>query len=145
MPSSVITYLKGGDRRSIGSSNQVAALAAKRPKILPSSLLAPYKTELLGLLTEAVQPELRWHLAQIIPRLELRREERLRAAAALHDYLADRNSIVRTFAMQALADLAEQDASLRAEVLELIRQLTKSGTAAMRARGRKLLERLEGH
>ena len=108
-------------------------------------MLAPYKTELLGLLTEAVQPELRWHLAQIIPRLELRREERLRAAAALHDYLADRNSIVRTFAMQALADLAEQDASLRAEVLDLIRQLTKSGTAAMRARGRKLLERLEDH
>ena len=58
------------------------------------------------------------------------------------DYLRDRSSIVKTFAMQALADLASQDASLRAQILPLLEELTAIGTPAMRARGRKLLQHL---
>lgn len=96
------------------------------------------------MLDEAAQQELRWHLAQIVPRLELTRAERQRAAAALREYMSDRISIVKTFALQALADLAETDESLRAEVLELIRGATKTGTPAMRARGRMLLKKMDG-
>jgi len=45
--------------------------------------------------------------------------------------------------MQGLADLTSQDASLRPMVLELLRSLARTGTPAMRARGRILLHRLE--
>jgi hypothetical protein len=42
--------------------------------------------------------------------------------------------------MQALADLAEQ---MRRWVRPLLAELTRTGTHAMRSRGRKLLARLE--
>lgn len=167
-----LSGLTGGDRRSIGRANEIAARAAKSAatfrQLIESlwheqpvvrmraadaaekasaqnpKLLAPYKAELLGLLDEARQQELRWHLAQIVPRLHLTRAERQRAAAAFREYLSDRSSIVKTYALQALADLAEKDESLRAEVLELIRSATKTGTPAMRARGRMLLKKMDG-
>ena len=58
-------------------------------------------------------------------------------------YLGDRSSIVKTFAMQGLAGLAMQDPEMKPEVVEQIRVLTRTGTAAMKARGRKLLAELE--
>ena len=155
----------------IGRSNEVAVRVAKNPKLFPaliaglwsadplvrmraadaaekvtrtnSKLLEPYKKELLGLLAGAKEQELRWHLAAMVPRLPLNAAERQRAIAALNTYLEDRSSIVKTFALQGLADLAEGDASLRPWVIELLRESTRSGTPAMKARSRKLLLRLE--
>jgi len=168
---SITEQLRGGDRRSIGASNRVAGLALKQPRIFDqlvralwdpdpivrmraadaaekasardANLLVPHKAELLGLLTEATQPELRWHLAQIAPRLKLTAAERKRAFSALQLYLSDRSSIVRTLTLQALTDVAQQDTSLLPSILDLIRQTAKTGTPAMRARSRKLLRRFE--
>jgi hypothetical protein len=56
-------------------------------------------------------------------------------------YLSDPSSIVRTCSMQALADLAEAHPRLRRQVDPLLEQLTRSGSPAMRSRGRKLLRR----
>jgi hypothetical protein len=61
----------------------------------------------------------------------------------LHIYLEDQSSIVKTCAMHGLAGLTRLDPSLLPEVLDLLRILTRSGTPAMRARGRKLMRRLE--
>jgi len=171
MARSVITRLRGGDRRSLGGANAVAAEAsadsrifrelvealwhtdpviamraadaAEKASLKNPKMLKPFTKELLGLLEEAVQQELRWHLAAMITRLELTREQTQRAVTALRNYLEDRSSIVKTFAMQALADLAERDEALKEEALEIVRRCTKTGTPAMRARGRKLLARLE--
>jgi hypothetical protein len=163
--------LTGGSRRSIGRSGEVVDLVCEEPKRFSEliqclwdddpivamraadaaekvsrarpDLPQPHKRELLGLLHEAVQQELRWHLALMIPRLRLTASERRRAAEHLQVYLDDRSSIVKTCAMQGLAELATQDSMLKADVLERIRTLTRTGTPAMRARGRKLLQQLE--
>ena len=170
-PKNILALLQGGDRRTIGHANQVAALVAQNPKLFAGlmkglwsgdppvrrraadaaekvtrnnrALLQPHKKELLGLLVEAEEQELRWHLAAMIPRLALTARERQRAALFLERYLEDRSSIVKTFALQGLADLAENDPSMRARVVETLREAARSGTAAMRARSRKLLPRLE--
>jgi hypothetical protein len=78
-----------------------------------AALLQPYKTSLIGLRAEATQPEVRWHLALIVPRLQLTFSECRGVADILQLYLKDRSSIVKTFAMQGLSDLTRQDASLR--------------------------------
>jgi hypothetical protein len=78
----------------------------------------------------------------MFPRLELSEEEQTVVVEVLLDYLNDRSKIVRTFAMQALADFAERDASLRTKVIKLLKELTTTGSPAMRSRGRKLLENL---
>ena len=105
--------------------------------------LQRFKKELLGLLEEAEQQELRWHLAAMIPRLALTPAEISRAAAALERYLEDRSSIVRTFALQALADLSQQHPAIRSGVIDRLREALRTGTPAMKARSRKLLAKLD--
>ena len=69
--------------------------------------------------------------------------ERRLAARLLGNYLKDRGSIVKTFALEGLADLARNDSELRSGVIEILRQAVRTGTPAMKARSRKLLSRLE--
>jgi hypothetical protein len=79
----------------------------------------------------------------MVPRLQLNIKQRNLATSLLIGYLDDRSSIVKTFALQGLAELAQDDASLRPGVIKILREATRNGTAAMKARGRKLLGRLE--
>jgi hypothetical protein len=62
----------------------------------------------------------------------------------MKSYLKDRSSIVKTYALQGLADLGQHDARLQPEVIELLRESVRSGTPAMKARSRKLLLHLDG-
>ena len=167
----IAAMLSGGDRRSIGKSNLIAKLVLSDPKrfaelvacfwnedplirmraadaaekvtVTRPELLKPHKQELLGLLAEAEQIELRWHLALMVPRLELSAPERQRATAALQRYLDDRSSIVKTFALQGLADLARRDTSLRELARQTLEESLRTSTAAMKARARKLLKELK--
>jgi hypothetical protein len=117
-----------------------AADAAEKVSVQRPDLLTPFKAELLGLAEETTQAELRWHLALMLPRLPLTRAERERASAQLRNFLDDRSSIVKTFAIQGLAELAKGDAKLEREMAELLAQYCRRGTPAMKARSRKLLK-----
>jgi len=92
---------------------------------------------------EAGPKKLRWNLALMAGRLPLTVPEASRAAATLQSWLADSSSIVKTAALQGLADLARRDPSLLPAVLDLLRVQGRSGTAAMRARSRILLKQWE--
>jgi hypothetical protein len=120
-----------------------AADAAEKVTRERPELLTPFKKELLGLMTEATEQELRWHLAAMVPRLPLNAAERQLAISSLNGYLEDRSSIVKTFALQGLADLARGDPAIQPTVVEILRDATRNGTPAMKARSRKLLLRLE--
>ena len=167
----LLKLLEGGDRRRIGRADEVVAMLSRDPgrfRELVAGLwsedpvvrmraadatekftrgngefLKPYKTELLGLMAETRQQEVRWHLAAIIPRLSLSARERQLAVSLLKVYLEDRSSIVKTCALQGLADLAQDDSHLRTQAIELLRESARTGTAAMKARSRKLLLHLE--
>lgn len=171
MNSNLIEKLSGGDRRSIGKSEEVveeilaqtdrfgelfecilnpdplvrmrAADAAEKITAQRPDLLQPHKDSLLHQVAQIPQQEVRWHVAQMLPRLHLSMHERQEAFAILEGYLLDRSKIVVTFSMQALADLARQDADLLPQVIELIEQLATSGSPAIRSRGRKLLHQLK--
>jgi hypothetical protein len=120
-----------------------AADAAEKVTRENPELLLTHKKELLGLLAEERQQEVRWHVAVMVPRLALNAKERQFSVATLQSYLEDRSSIVRTFALQGMADLAAADAGIRAAVMELLREATCRGTPAMKARSRKLLAAME--
>jgi hypothetical protein len=112
-------------------------------KSLLKTLQGAWKAPLIGLLAEATENKLRWCLAQVVTRLTLTASECRRVAETLLSYLEDRSSIVKTCALQGLADLTRQDPSLLPEVIDLLRIHSRSGTPAMRARGRMLLKQLE--
>ena len=167
----ILALLEGGDRRSIGRSDEVAGIVRRNPRLFPKlmegmwsenpvvrmragdaaeevtrknpELLLPYEKEVLGLMSEAEEPELRWHLAVMVPRLPLNAKGRRLVISVLTGYLNDRSSLVKTFALQGLANLAQEDPNIRARVIDILRDATRTGTPAMRARSRKLLGRLE--
>lgn len=126
-----------------------AADALERATCHRPQLAQAWKNELIGLMAEAEQNKLRWNLALLVPRLELDVTEARRAATVLRTYLDDQNSIVKsgsivkTAAMHGLAGLTRHDPESLPEVLDMLRLLSRSGTPAMRARGRILLKQLE--
>jgi hypothetical protein len=120
-----------------------AADALERASCRHPKLLAPWKEALLGRMIDAAENKLRWNLALTVPRLELTPVETERTAAVLRSWLEDPSSIVKTSAMHGLAGLAQQNSAMLAEVLDMLRILSRIGTPAMRARGRILLKRLE--
>ncbi len=166
----VLEKLTGGDRRLIGRSDEVVAEVLEDPTLFDTvfggmlnedplvrmrsadavekitaeypEYLRPYKEKLIQQVAATEQQEVRWHVAQMLPRLSLTREERAVVLSILLDYLNDESRIVKTFCMQALADLAEKDPSLRPRVIDLLTHLIKTGTPAMKSSGRKLLDTL---
>jgi len=144
----ILSRLGGGDRRSIGNVDEVVAAVQKKPdlfKDLVSGLfvgdpvvrmraadamekislenpqsLQPFKTELIGLARQTQQQELRWHAAQMIPRLKLTPEEAVTVTDIFFDYLGDKSKIVVTFAMQALSDLALKKGAASARMIRTI-------------------------
>lgn len=167
----ILKKLQGSDLRSIGLSNEVAEevlgnpalfdalfngmladnpvlrmrsadaiekISAKRPE-----LLQPYKRKLIQEVAKINQQEIRWHMAQMFPRLSLTGNERRIVMGILLDYLKDNSSIVRTFSMQALTDLAKSDESLQPQVAGVIEELTRTGSPAMKSRGKKLMEKMK--
>jgi hypothetical protein len=162
---------KGRHRLDVGRVKEVAALVLAKPKRVGQlieclwdedpgvanraadaleratyhrpSLAAPWTESLIGLMAEAEQNKLRWNLAFLVPRLDLSAEEARRVAVSLRTYLDDQGSIVKTAAMHGLTVLTRHDPKLLPEVLDMLRILSRSGTPAMRARGRILLKKLE--
>jgi hypothetical protein len=126
----------------LGVANR-AADALERASCGSPKLLKPWKDALLGRMADAVENKLRWNLALMIPRIELTIPDTERAAAVLRTWLDDQGSIVKTSAMHGLAGLTCWNPALLPEVLDMLRLLSRSGTSAMRARGRILLKCLE--
>lgn len=163
----ILKSLSSGDRRSIGESNRIASIVVERPELMEvlfiglesndpilrmrcadaaekatashPELLVPYKTELLNKHAKIEQQEVRWHVAPMLARLPLSETEETVALNVLLSYTNDRSSIVKTMAMQALADIAIRSPRLMPLVKQHIEKLTVIGTPAMKARGRKLL------
>ncbi len=115
----------------------------RRPSPALRTAVAQHKVELIGLLSDAAFPKLRWNLALTLPRLELAVPECRRVAAILRTWLDDPSSIIKTSALHALAELTSQDSDSLPEVVDLLRVKGRSGTPAMRARSRILLKKLE--
>jgi hypothetical protein len=168
--SSVVAVLESG-RNTRGLTDQVAGIVIQEPALFPElmfglwhvegrirgmaadavakavednpALLQPFKAEILGLMTEARPAIVRWHLAQMVPRLKLTKAERTRAIGLLKEYLEDRSAIVQVCALTSLVELAGGDATLLEELADQMRSLTKTGSPAVKARARILLAKLK--
>lgn len=164
--------LARGDRRTTGDATGVADEVAADPARLPElvecvfspsagvrmraadalervSRVVPRALDAFidRLLTDVAaieQAEVRWHVAQILPRLALDEAQRWRAAALMVQWFRDAESrIVRTSALQAMVDLAENDAGLRELSAEMMRAALRSGVPSLAARARRILNPLQ--
>lgn len=167
---SLLAQLTGGDRRSIGRSNLVVRQVLADPPLFGQIIeglsssnvlvrvrcadvaekisrahpqwLQPHKETLFKFAAQTVEKEVRWHIAQMLPRLGLNAEERRKVIRLLLTYLDDVSRIVSTFALHALVDLATQDPELKDRLAPMLQETARAGRPAMRARARRLAERL---
>ncbi len=164
--------LARGDHRGEGDAASVAAEIAANPGALPDLVaclfsrnatvrmraadalerlsrghgawLDPYGERLLTEAAAIDQVELRWRLVQILPRLTLNDDQRRRALRLLSDWFETSPSrIVRSSALQAVVDLAERDADLRATAADMLGRAMRSGVPSLAARARRILNPFE--
>jgi len=162
--------LKGDDRRSIGRANEVVAEVLDKPELFETLIagmthkdpvvrmrtadavekisaqepqfLEGHKADLIEIGAQTTQQELRWHFAQISPRLSLDEDELKQVVEILRAYLTDESKIVQVSAIQALADLVEQDEALFNEVYKIVERQTITGSPAVKSRCNKITAEL---
>ena len=170
--SRVLQKLKGGDLRSIGRVDEVVQDILRNPALFEEvfegvldddpivrmrsadalekvsskhpEYLQPFKKRLINEVSKIKQQEVRWHIAQMFSYLEVNERERDQIINILLSYIDTSDSkIVKTFSMQTLADFAGKDKVVRPKILKILEELVKTGSPAMKSRGRKLIKKLE--
>jgi hypothetical protein len=116
-----------------------AARTLKKIAEADAGALFDWRKALLKEAFRAVDVRVQWNLSIILGRLQLKGADKALAVELMFERLRHVSGLNRTMAMQALMDLSEQDAALRARVVPIVEEFAESGTAAMRARARRLL------
>lgn len=169
-PLDIPTALSSGDRRSIGRANEIAAFVLRNEAALPDLIAAlgnqndvvrmraadalekisairsdwvtPFADDLLDAVAKWNQQEIDWHVAQILPRLDLTPVQRDKAICVLFGFLAEQSRILRTFALTGLVEFSMRDPRLRNRVIPEVQRAAASGIPSLEARARKLIQRM---
>ena len=164
------TLLNGGDLRSISGSNEVvmlihnqedfdilfsylyssnrlivmrAADSIEKISRQHSIFLDKYKTNLLELITNAADKELKWHLAQIVSKLNLNGNERNKIFEILKKWTQDKNEskIVRVNSIQTLSEISCNSELLSKSLDKILNTIEKENISSINARIKKLRKR----
>jgi hypothetical protein len=130
-----VGLMSGGDPVLRARSADALEKAAERDP----AILGRHKKTLLRLMATARQQEVRWHIAQMVPLIEMTPRERHGARKTLRGYLNDESRIVQVCALQALWDLAAPEERSRESFRSLVERLAVEGSPAVQARAKQLL------
>ncbi|WP_404284758.1 hypothetical protein [Exiguobacterium aurantiacum] len=163
--------LSGGDLRSVGHVDAVVAyvgndpdrfselmtgLTDDRPVVRMRSadamekvtrrhpkLLRAHRASLFEQLQIVTQQEVRWHLAQLMPRMTLTEEEASGIVHVLTDWIdTGMSAIVIVNALQAIFDLSAVHSRFRDDLKTLLESQLETGSPAVKSRSKKLLQKL---
>jgi hypothetical protein len=115
------------------AADALEKLAHRRP-----DLIRRYRTRFLRTAQTSTQPEVQWHMAQLLPQLDLSPADCAKARRILRRYLGSSSSIVQTMALDALVHLAPLTPAGRAQTGKLLATASASRFPAVRARARRL-------
>lgn len=167
------TILSGGDLRSIGQSNKVASLidnqikfdklfqllfhpdrkivmrtadAIEKITIPNPNYLKSHKKAIIALCDKAEDKELKWHLALLVSRLTLTRQELGKIWHTLTSWATNKKEsrIVRVNSLQGLFNLLAQDKQLHRDFFLTISQVEKENIPSLIARIKKFKNAIEG-
>jgi hypothetical protein len=113
----------------------VEKVTSKHPEFL-----RPHKQQLLSVLKGADHKELKWHIAQLVPRLDLTADELKDVWHMLSYWSLNKNEskIVRVNALQGLFDLSRDNHALKEEFNNIISAMEHEMIPSIQARIRKL-------
>ncbi|MCP4976554.1 MAG: hypothetical protein GY931_10370 [Maribacter sp.] len=167
MDNKFISYLKGGDLRSIVNADKVVSLvktkndfaelfsylhsndrllvmrsadAIEKFTLKNPDFLIGYNQEIINLMNKAVDKELKWHLALMSSRLDLTLKELEIIWGILNGWVKNKKEsrIVRVNSIQALFDLTKQNEELRKDFEITIQEIETENIPSINSRLRKL-------
>ncbi len=166
----ILEKLRGGDLRSIGRAHEIVHEIQENSTLFESvfkgltnndvvikmrsadivekvtrdnpALLSGYTQQIISILKKEKQQEVCWHMAQIAPRLECNKSEENKLIDLLKNCLLHESKIVQVSAMESLVKLAEKNVSLKNDIADVIKRQMENGSPAVKARGRKLMQRI---
>lgn len=159
--------LLGKDRRTIGNADQVvqlivdqrsfdelfglvfhhernlvmrAADAVEKVTRTHKEFLVPHKIQLLSLLKSAGPMELKWHIAQLVPRLSLDPHELQEVWSILSYWVQNPNEskIVRVNSLQGLFDFAIDHPAFKVSLQNILNTVEREPIPSLIARIKKL-------
>ena len=162
--------LNGRDLRSIGGSNDVIALihnqedfdllfsylynhnrvmvmravdAIEKISRQHRSYLDKHKSSLLGLIADAKDKELKWHLAQLVSRLKLNDDEKNKVFEILKQWVLNQkeSKIVRVNSIQALYEISDNSELLGESFDEILNVVKEENIPSINARIKQLKAR----
>lgn len=165
----ILKMLAGGDLRSNGKADDIVLLILEKTELFEdlfqglysadpiirmraadavekitqtrADLLDSYKDKLLALADTTEQKEMRWHFAQIMPRLNLTEFERERVFSIIEGYLTSQSAIVQACSLECLYDIGKKDMVLRGKAIEHLQHGLTSSYKAVQARSQKVLSK----
>ena len=117
-----------------------AADAVEKVTRKHKEFLAPYKVQLLSLLKGAINIELKWHIAQLIPRIRLDPHELQEVWSILSYWVRNPNEskLVRANSLQGLFELSRQAPAFRTQFAAVLDDLSHERIPSLIARVKKL-------
>lgn len=117
-----------------------AADAVEKITIRHKEFLQPHKHQILSLLKSPIPIEFKWHVAQLIPRLQWDPEELQDVWTTLAYWAQNPNEskIVRVSALQALFELSQLNPSFKQRFINVFQILEHETIPSLKARIRKL-------
>ncbi len=102
--------------------------------------LQPHKTQLMAVLKSADHKELKWHIAQLIPRLQLNQSELTDAWLTLSYWAQNKNEskIVRVNALRGLFEISRRHTELMDQYKDISASMAHEPIPSIQARLRKL-------
>ena len=162
----LITYLKGGDLRSIADADKVVSLiktqddfenlfgylffkdrlvvmraadAIEKITLNKPEFLQGHNKELINLLKTAADKELKWHLVLIVSRLDLNNDELEIIWDKLTNFAKDKreSKIVRVNSLQSLFDLSKKNKKFARDFELIVQKIESENIPSINARLRK--------
>jgi hypothetical protein len=163
----IITYLAGGDLRSIGQSKKIISLIKnqndfdkliqylfydKRLIVMRTAdtvekitldhpeYLLKYKKKIIELCNVAKDKELKWHLALLIPRLDLGNDELKKVWNVLTNWAKDKSNsrIVRVNSIQGLFEMMNKKNEYQKDFNQTLSELEKEDIPSINTRIKRL-------
>lgn len=159
--------LIGGDLRSIGQSSKIEKLinnqedfdilfnfinSDDRLTVMRTAdsiekitrrrrdYIVKQKNIIIKLCDKAIDKELKWHLAQIVSRLNLNDEEYKKVFKILKKWILDKNEskIVRANSLESLFEISKKNTIIKEELNQMVYQIKKENLPSLNAKIKKI-------
>jgi|SRR5690606_16485612 hypothetical protein len=133
----LFAYLRSSDRiLAMRAADVIEKLSASKPQFLDS-----HADDILELASLDIGKEIKWHIAQIIPRVKIDEIQKAKIREILLGWAKNmkESKIVRANSLQSLYELSKDDNDLSVQFNKVIKQIKQENIPSLNARIKQMM------